>query len=746
MSERKINIEELRRRAQLAIAAGRAGAAMADPPALPPSSLIEELRIYQTELELQNQELAAAQSELNHALARYRDLFRLLPLPCLLVDNWGFVQEANLAAQTTFGIGGGSTVSRRSIYPLFASNARESVRELLQGCTPGPPASPVEMHALPAGMTHAEVHALRLSSDNPETASSVIVFVDRSSDVAMRTRDARLASIAAHVPGVLYELQRWPDGRSAVHYASAHMQDVFGLDPQGLNDSARPLQDAISAEDRERVAGALRGAAEGSGDWHQTFRVELPDGRKRWVEGDATASIQPDGSALWHGYAHDVTGRVEAETELDRHRAHLEDLVAERTRALEEAKAAAEAANVAKSRFLANMSHEIRTPMNAIIGFSHLLRLQASDPKQADWLDKIINSGEMLLSIINDILDLSKIEAGRFTLNLTDVDLGALVREVTSMVSERARAKGLRLETRLDALPACLSGDSTRLRQALLNLIDNAIKFTHQGSVRLHVHLEDETPELARLRFEVHDTGIGIDPDTLGRLFEPFVQADAGSTRQYGGTGLGLVITRRIAELMGGTAACTSRPGVGSQFWFTAVLGKCNARAPLRKADSGAVDAWSQARPVLLVDDDPLNLEVAQLHLQALGVQVEMAMSGEEALRKLLAEQGLRYAMVLLDVQMPVMDGLEVARAARSAGVRTPIVALTGNAFSDDRRQCLEAGMNDYLAKPVAPGQLYGVMKRWMAAGQSGTVGAPPAESKEAPVAPAQRDPHPRSD
>jgi len=405
--------------------------------------------------------------------------------------------------------------------------------------------------------------------------------------------------------------------------------------------------------------------------------------------------------------------------ELEKHRQNLEAEVRQRTEQLDIARQAAEAASRSKTAFLANMSHEIRTPLNAVLGMVHLLRRDNPTAIQVDRLDKIDSASQHLLAVINDILDISKIEAGKLQLDETKVDINTILRRVISVLGERAREKGLVLQTESDDFTRTLIGDPTRITQCLINYTANAIKFTERGTVTVRVHRVSEGAGETLLRFEVEDTGIGIAEESIPRLFGIFEQADASTTRKFGGTGLGLAITRRLAELMGGEVGVNSRKGNGTCFWFTARLKPSDedmdaitstfAGLPLQ-----AVQETLAGRHVLIVEDEPINREIALELLKEFGTTADTAENGRQALDLLKTRS---YDLILMDMQMPEMDGLEATRQIRAQPEYTllPIIAMTANAFAEDRERCIEAGMNDFIVKPVEPDDLKMLLLHYLA-------------------------------
>ncbi|CAN5885731.1 hypothetical protein BH23ACT12_BH23ACT12_01880 [soil metagenome] len=518
----------------------------------------------------------------------------------------------------------------------------------------------------------------------------------RRDEEALRLSQVQLA--AAQRIGHFGSFQ-WIVGPNQLTW-SDELYEIFGISKEQFSGTLSAYADRLHPNDADRVQGIITHALNRGGDFEMEHQIVRPDGRIAVLHCRGKVILGADETAhRMLGVVQDVTEQKRVEDALrvseDRARAAMEQAV--------------EASRL-KSQFLATMSHEIRTPMNGVLGMAHLLLDTNLTPNQRRFLLALQDSGSNLLEIINDILDFSKVEAGKLELERIDFDLPLVVDGTASMFFSASRAKGLDLSVQVAAdLPRWVTGDPVRLRQILTNLTGNAVKFTDSGTVALKVSRSSS----GMVRFEVSDTGIGIAPEVRRTLLDPFVQADASTTRRFGGTGLGLAISAQLVELMGGKLDFLSEPNKGSTFWFEIPLEPAAARGPARAAPRGEKDSpapGTAAGKVLLVEDSYVNQLVATGMLEKLGYRVSLSTNGAEAVRMAAEEP---YDVILMDCLMPVMDGYEATQRIRRlegpAG-SVPVVALTASAMAGDRERCLEAGMDAYLSKPLNPQDLSQVM------------------------------------
>lgn len=518
----------------------------------------------------------------------------------------------------------------------------------------------------------------------------------------------KLSLLAENTPGMMYQYRLYPNGRACFPFTTQGIEDIYGVTAEQVYDDATIMFEHLHPDDLESISESIQQSAQQLTVWEQEYRYIHPKKGERWLEGRATPSRMSDDSVIWNGYIYDISERKQQQFEL------------------EKATAAADEANRAKSDFLANMSHEIRTPMSGIIGLSQISAKEHNLEVLHERLQKIHRSGKLLLGILNDVLDLSKIESGKLEIDPHPFFVATLLDNLNSMFALQAEQKQLELSFKTDGqLAKAYMGDELRLRQILTNLLGNALKFTEQGQVELSVQCLQQDGDIQRLRFAISDTGIGISQEQQEKLFKAFSQADRSTGRKHGGSGLGLVISQRLVDALQGEGIyLQSEPQQGSCFSFDLSLQTCTEQqiSELTEALDSEKQQISQLQgSILLVEDNLINQEVAKTQLEELGLKVMVADHGQQALEMIPQHH---FDLVLMDIQMPIMDGYSATRELRAQGNELPIIALTAAAMVEDQQQALAAGMNGHLAKPIEPQALCQTLAQWLAAETEDNTGA----------------------
>jgi PAS domain S-box-containing protein len=677
-----------------------------------------------------------AELALRHSNQRLASVFNAVTNGLLVFDAAGNVVESNAAASRMLGRGAARGAAQWQGVHEDGRRYEAPEHPVAQALAGGQPVRDVVM-GVPASGADDELRWLSVNVEplrdergagRMVVASLTDISYRKRSEDALRQGEQRLQEIIQMMPIGLFIKDK--DSHLILMNPACEQQFGYRLDELNNGDYSpfHAPEDAAAfrAKDLEAFAGrtlidyeeTIWNPAMGVARQLRTFKKPVYDAH--------------GAPAYLIGMAIDISDSKATERALRELNEHLEERVAQRTAQLEEARRQAEEASAAKGQFLAKMSHEIRTPMNGVIGMAYLALKTDLEPRQRDYLEKIRFAGEHLLRIIDDILDISKIEAGKLAIEDVDFSLDHVIQTLTTVVAPKAASRGLRLAFDLDpALPAVLRGDPLRLGQVLINYVNNAIKFSEQGSIDVSVRqlLANETACL--LRFEVRDHGIGLSEEEQGKLFQAFQQADSAITREYGGTGLGLAICKQLAQLMGGEVGVESAPGKGAMFWFTARLGVSERRVPelINEVNAAAAALLDSARSaatmqalkdarILLVEDNTFNQQIALEMLEEAGSSVCLANNGAEALDLL---HQADFDCVLMDVQMPLMDGLEATRRIRAdpALAATRVLAMTATATKDDRERCLQAGMDDFIAKPIQPALMYQKIASWLPARSS---------------------------